>query len=96
MPCQVQESYATKDGLLSMNLSPQTRKQNPSLSAHWYARIVSYDMDAMEGADIITCEPLSGKSGGRTLSFPMGNGRGIQEHQKQPPEQCIGAEKPEG
>ncbi|WP_159990760.1 MULTISPECIES: IS4 family transposase, partial [unclassified Raoultella] len=44
----VQESYGAGDRLLKMKVSPQARRQNPSLPEFWYARAVSYDIDGVE------------------------------------------------
>lgn len=45
---EVQESYGAGDRLLKMKVSPQARKQNPSLPEFWYARAVSYDLNGVE------------------------------------------------
>ena len=84
---EVQESYGAGDRLLKMKVSPQARKQNPSLPEYWYARAVSYELNGVEnGVDLVTRRPLPGKGRGRTLSLSVGNRGGVQEHQKQPAE----------
>jgi len=45
---EVQESYGAGDRLLKMRVSPQARKQNPSLPEYWYARAVSYELNGVE------------------------------------------------
>ena len=45
---EVQESYGAGDRLLKMKVSPQARKQNPSLPEYWYARAVSYELNGVE------------------------------------------------
>ena len=44
-------------------------------------------------ADITPGRPLQSKRGGRALLFTMGNRSRVQKPQKQPVEQCPGAEK---
>ena len=48
MVSEVQESYGGGDRLLKMKVSPQARKQNPSLPEYWYARAVNYDIGGVE------------------------------------------------
>jgi IS4 transposase len=45
---EVVEDYGKGDRLIKMRVSQQARKRDPSLSSHWTARAVTYEVDGKE------------------------------------------------